>query len=133
MRCNETTNRAPGGECLPAKPPAIIPIGVVVGAIDPDPHAIPEHPIAVVKVVIAIVVALREATITVAVVMAAVAVEGLYVSTTHVALVARAIEVPAKRSKGWDLQQKRVRRADHHPSLGRRRQIHYLRHRPRRG
>jgi hypothetical protein len=92
---------ASGGESLAAEPPAIVAIGVVVGAVDPDPDAIPEDPMAavVVKVVVAIVIALRKATIPVAVIMAAVAIiEGLGVATTNVALWSRMIEVAARIS-----------------------------------
>jgi hypothetical protein len=61
--------RAPGDEGLSAQPPAIV-VGVVIaGAVDPDPYAIPEDPMAtpVVKVVVVIMVALsKSAMITVA-------------------------------------------------------------------
>src|SRR6478735_3250844 len=87
---------APGGKCLPAKPPAIAAIGVVVGAIDPDPHAIPEDPVTEAVMVVVVIVALGKATIAVAVVT--VTVEGLGVSTTHVALRARAIEIAVRVS-----------------------------------
>ena len=73
-----------------AKPPAIV-VGIVVGAIYPDPGTIPENAMAttVVKVVIAIMVALGKATIAVAMVavaMVAVAIEGLGVATTNITL-----------------------------------------------
>src|SRR6478672_3639812 len=89
---------APGGKCLPAKPPAIAAIGVVVGAIDPDPHAIPEDPVTEAVMIVVVIVALGKATIAVAVVTITVAAEGLGVSTTHVALRARAIEIAVRVS-----------------------------------
>jgi hypothetical protein len=81
---------APSSEGPFTQPPAIV-VGIVIGAIHPDPDTIPENPMpsTVVKVVIAIVVALSEATIAVAMVavaMVAVAIEGLGIATTDITL-----------------------------------------------
>jgi hypothetical protein len=97
---------ASGDEGLSAQPPAIV-VGVVIGTVNPDPHAIHEYPMTMmeaVKVVVA-VVALSKATITVTMVVAAVAIEGLVVSVTEIAPRPGAIEVAASRSMAAGLSE----------------------------
>jgi hypothetical protein len=62
---------------LLAKPPAIVSVGVVIGAVHPDPDTIPKYAVTIIEAVMVVVVvmALGEATITVAVVT--VMIEGL--------------------------------------------------------
>ena len=92
---------AAGGVRSLAKPGAVVAVGVVVGTVDPDPDAVPEDPMTamVVEVVAVVAVALGKATmigpVTVAVVMAAVAIEGLGIATTDIASRSRAIDIAA--------------------------------------
>ena len=72
-----------------AKPPAIVPIGVVIGAIHPDPDSVPKYAVTIIEavMVVVVVVALSEASIAVAMVavaMVAVTIEGLSIPTTHI-------------------------------------------------
>ena len=62
-----------------AKPPAIVSVGVVIGAVHPDPDTIPKYAVTIIEavMVVVVIVALGKATITVAVVTAAVTIEGL--------------------------------------------------------
>ena len=61
-----------------AKPPAIVSVGVVIGAVHPDPDTIPKYAVTIEAVmVVVVIVALGKATITVAVVTVAVTIEGL--------------------------------------------------------
>ena len=62
-----------------AKPPAIVSVGVVIGAVHPDPDTIPKYTVTIVEavMVVVVVVALGKATITVAVVTVMVMIEGL--------------------------------------------------------
>ena len=61
-----------------AKPPAIV-VGIVSGAVHPDPDTIPKYAVTIIEavMVVVVVVALGKATITVAVVTVAVTIEGL--------------------------------------------------------
>ena len=62
-----------------AKPPAIVSVGVVIGAVHPDPDTIPKYAVTIIEAVMVVVVvaALGEVTITVAVVTVMVMIEGL--------------------------------------------------------
>ena len=62
-----------------AKPPAIVSVGVVIGAVHPDPDTIPKYAVTIIEavMVVVVVVALGKATITVAVVTVAITIEGV--------------------------------------------------------
>lgn len=103
-RYSGTTNRgAAGRERLPGKPPAIAPVGVVIGAVDPNPYAVPEDPMTIVEAIeVVVMAALRKVAmiepVTVTMVMAAVAIVGLGIAVTHITPRPRAIEVAARIS-----------------------------------
>jgi len=92
---------AAGGIGPLAQPVAVVTVGVLVGTVDPDPGAIPEHPMTIVEaIVVVVVVALGNATVAVAtvavaVVMAAVAIEGLGIAATGFTFRPRATEIAA--------------------------------------
>ena len=74
-----------------AKPPAIVSVGIVIGAVHPDPDTIPKYAVTIIEavMVVVVVVALSEASIAVAMVavaMVAVAIEGLGIATTDITL-----------------------------------------------
>jgi hypothetical protein len=94
---------AAGRERLLAKPPAIVPVGVVIGAVDPNPYAVPEDPMTIVEAIkVVVVAALRKVVmiepVTVTMVMAAVAIVGFCIAVTHISPRPRAIEVAARIS-----------------------------------
>ena len=90
---------AAGGIGPLAQPVAVVTVGVLVGTVDPDPGAIPEHPMTIVEaIVVVVVVALGKATIAVAMVavaMVAVAIEGLGIAATGFTFRPRVIEIAA--------------------------------------
>lgn len=53
---------APSDEGLSAQPPAIVPIGVVIGTVDPDPDAIPKYPMTMMEA-IKVMAALRKSAV----------------------------------------------------------------------
>jgi hypothetical protein len=53
---------APSDKGLSAQPPAVVIIGIVIGTVDPDPHAIAEYPMTMMEAV-KVVAALREAAV----------------------------------------------------------------------